>query len=57
MPSPTRRQEKVSLPLTRDAKRVLQAAAAAAQRPMSKFVLESALARAGEVLADAHLQP
>jgi uncharacterized protein (DUF1778 family) len=52
MPSPTRRQEKVSLRLTRDAKRVLQAAAAAAQRPMSKFVLESALAWAGEVLAD-----
>jgi len=48
----TKRSEKLDLRLTRDAKRALQAAAAAAHRSVSEFVLESALARADEVLAD-----
>ena len=51
MPSPTRKQ-KLSLRLTLDAKRALQAAAAETQRSMSDFVRDSALARASEVLAD-----
>ena len=38
--------------LTRNAKRALQAAAAASHRSVSEFVLESALARADEALAD-----
>ena len=46
------RTEKLDLRLTRSAKRVLQSAAAAAQRSVSEFVLESALARAEETLPD-----
>jgi uncharacterized protein (DUF1778 family) len=46
------RSEKLDLRLTADAKRVLQSAAAAAQRSVSEFVLESALARAAETLPD-----
>jgi uncharacterized protein (DUF1778 family) len=46
------RSEKLDLRLTRDAKRALQAAAAASRRSVSEFVLESALARADETLAD-----
>lgn len=46
------RTEKLDLRLTRNAKRALQAAAAAAHRSVSDFVLESALARADETLAD-----
>jgi uncharacterized protein (DUF1778 family) len=46
------RKEKLSLWLPREAKRVLQAAAAARRRSVSEFVLESALARASKVLAD-----
>ena len=46
------RSEKLDLRLTRNAKRTLQAAAAAAHRSVSEFVLESALARADETLAD-----
>ena len=46
------RSEKLDLRLTRDAKRALQAAAAASRRSVSEFVLESALARADEALAD-----
>jgi uncharacterized protein (DUF1778 family) len=46
------RTEKLDLRLTPDAKRRLQAAAAAAHRSVSEFVLESALARAEETLAD-----
>ena len=38
--------------LTRHAKRALQAAAAVVHRSVSEFVLESALARADEALAD-----
>jgi uncharacterized protein (DUF1778 family) len=52
MPSHTTRSEKLDLRLTRHAKRALQAAAAAAHRSVSEFVLESALARADEALAD-----
>ena len=48
----TTRSEKLDLRLTKDAKRTLQAAAAAAHRSVSEFVLESALSRAGEALAD-----
>jgi uncharacterized protein (DUF1778 family) len=46
------RSEKLDLRLTRDAKLALQAAAAASHRSVSDFVLESALARADEALAD-----
>jgi len=46
------RSEKLDLRLTRTAKRALQAAAAASHRSVSEFVLESALARADEALAD-----
>src|SRR5688572_16523299 len=46
------RTEKLDLRLTPSAKRVLQSAAAAAQRSVSEFVLESALARAEETLPD-----
>jgi uncharacterized protein (DUF1778 family) len=49
---PTTRSEKLDLRLTRDAKMALQAAAAASHRSVSEFVLESALARADEALAD-----
>jgi uncharacterized protein (DUF1778 family) len=52
MASHTTRTEKLDLRLTRNAKRALQAAAAAAHRSVSEFVLESALARADETLAD-----
>ena len=48
----TTRTEKLDLRLTPDAKRTLQAAAAAAHRSVSEFVLESALARADDTLAD-----
>ena len=46
------RTEKLDLRLTPSAKRVLQSAAAATQRSVSEFVLESALARAEETLPD-----
>jgi len=46
------RTEKLDLRLTRKAKRLLQSAATAAQRSVSEFVLESALARAAETLPD-----
>ena len=52
MPLRTTRSEKLDLRLTRTAKRALQAAAAASHRSVSDFVLESALARADEALAD-----
>ena len=47
-----RRSEKLDLRLTPDAKKTLQAAALASHRSVSEFVLESALARANETLAD-----
>lgn len=46
------RSEKLDLRLTPGAKSILQAAALAARRSMSEFVLESALARAEETLPD-----
>ena len=52
MPATITRSEKLDLRLTADAKRALQSAAAAAQRSVSEFVLESALARAAETLPD-----
>lgn len=52
MPGRTTRSEKLDLRLTRAAKRALQAASAVAHRSVSEFVLESALARADETLAD-----
>jgi uncharacterized protein (DUF1778 family) len=52
MPARTTRSEKLDLRITRDAKRALQAAAAVTHRSVSEFVLESALARADEALAD-----
>lgn len=52
MPSRATRTEKLDLRLTRKAKRALQAAATVEHRSVSDFVLESALARANEALAD-----
>jgi uncharacterized protein (DUF1778 family) len=52
MTARTNRTEKLDLRLTLKAKRTLQAAAAAERRKISDFVLESALARAEETLAD-----
>ena len=46
------RIEKLDLRLSAAAKRTLQAAAIAAHRSVGEFVLESALARAGEILPD-----
>ncbi len=46
------RGEKLDLRLTAEAKRALQAAAAVVHRSVSEFVLESALSRADEALAD-----
>ena len=50
MPNMQTRTEKLDLRLTPSAKRTLQSAASAARRSVSDFVLESALARAEEVL-------
>jgi uncharacterized protein (DUF1778 family) len=52
MQTPITRSEKLDLRLTPVAKQMLQKAAAAVQRSVSDFVLESALARAEEALAD-----
>ena len=52
MPPRITRSEKLDLRLTRQAKRTLQAAAATSHRSVSEFVLESALTRADETLAD-----
>lgn len=56
MSSRATRSEKLDLRLTPDAKMALQTAAAASNRSVSEFVLESALARADEALADRRLQ-
>ncbi len=48
----TVKTEKLDLRLTPEAKRMLYAAAAAASRSVSEFVLESALSRAEETLVD-----
>jgi uncharacterized protein (DUF1778 family) len=52
MPQRSLRTAKLDLRLTAEAKRTLAAAAAAARRSVSEFVLESALVRAEETLAD-----
>ncbi|HZP22426.1 MAG TPA: DUF1778 domain-containing protein [Terriglobales bacterium] len=52
MPSRALRSEKLDLRLSLNAKKTLQAAAAASHRSVSEFVLESALTRAEEALAD-----
>jgi uncharacterized protein (DUF1778 family) len=52
MTSSPLRSEKLDLRLTPGAKQTLQRAAAAAQRSVTEFVLESALASAAETLAD-----
>lgn len=49
------RSEKLDLRLTREAKQTLQAAAAAARKTVSEFVLDSALNEAEERLADRRL--
>ncbi len=51
MPAPSTRSEKLDLRLTPAAKQALAAAAAADRRSVSEFVLDSALARAEETLA------
>lgn len=48
----TTRTEKLDLRLTPEAKRILASAAAAERRSLSDFVLDSALGRAEEALAD-----
>ena len=48
------RTEKLDLRLSTAAKQTLRAAATASRRSISDFVLESALARADETLADRH---
>lgn len=52
MSSRTARTEKLDLRLTRKAKRTLFAAAEESHRSVSDFVLQSALERAEETLAD-----
>ena len=52
MPARALRTEKLDLRVSRSTKRTLEAAAAAAHRSVSAFVLESALARTDETLAD-----
>lgn len=52
MTTRTTRSEKLDLRLTAEAKRILATAAAAQRRSLSDFVLESALGRAQETLAD-----
>ena len=48
----TNRTEKLDLRLSKSAKQTLQAAAAAARKSVSEFVLETALREAEERLAD-----
>jgi len=50
--STERRTEKLDVRVSRSAKAKLQAAAAASHRSMSDFVMESALSRAEETLAE-----
>jgi uncharacterized protein (DUF1778 family) len=54
MTTRTTRSEKLDLRLTAEAKRILATAAAVERRSISDFVLESALGRAAETLADRH---
>ena len=52
MPDQDARTEVLDLRLTAAAKQMLDAAAKASQRSVGEFVMESAMARAQEVLAD-----
>ena len=52
MTTQTGKTEKLDLRLSQQAKQVLRSAAIASQRSLSEFVLESALSRAEETLAD-----
>ena len=52
MPTTETRNLTLELRLTPSAMRALQAAASAAQRSVSEFILDSALARAAEILPD-----
>lgn len=52
MPATPTRNQKLDLRITPQAKSYLQAAAQAAHRSVSEFVLESALAKAEETLAE-----
>ena len=52
MSAQTAKTEKLDLRLSRQSKQVLRIAAIAAHRSVSEFVLESALARAEETLAN-----
>ncbi|MEX0956386.1 MAG: DUF1778 domain-containing protein [Rhizobiaceae bacterium] len=52
MTTRTTRSEKLDLRLTPEAKRILSAAAATERRSVSDYVLDSALGRAEETLAD-----
>ena len=52
MSAPAPRAEKLDLRLTPAAKRTIQTAAMVSRRSVSEFVLDSALARADEALAD-----
>ena len=51
----TNRTEKLDLRLSRAAKQTLQAAASAARKSVSEFVLDAALREAEERLADRHV--
>ncbi len=53
----TNRTEKLDLRLTKSAKQTLQAAAKAARKSVSEFVIETALREAEERLADRRLFP
>ena len=57
MPARALRTEKLDLRVISSAKRTLEAAASVSHRTVSAFVLESALARADEALADRHTFP
>ena len=57
MPARAIRTDKLDLRVSPSAKRTLEAAAAACHRTVSAFVLESALGRADEALADRRTFP
>lgn len=57
MPARALRTEKLDLRVSATTKRTLEAAAVASHRTVSAFVLESALARAEEALADRCMFP
>jgi uncharacterized protein (DUF1778 family) len=57
MPARTLRNEKLDLRVSSSTKRTLEAAASASKRTVSAFVVESALARAEEALANRRTFP